>query len=744
MTIDRTRLAAGLPRYEIGELLGRGAFGAVFAARQRLLDRMVAIKVLDLADYQGNDQAPDARAPHAQGQLDADAHARFAAESRVLASLDHPHVVKVLDGEEFDGLGVLIMELLPRGTVRARARAGGLPLAEICAVGIATAEALGYAHAAGVLHRDVKPANLMFAADDTPKVVDFGIAKIIENVGSAIGTVAGTYPYMGPEIFGFGQPGFATDVYSLGVVLYELLTGRLPFGPRLTFAEYGRHHHSVPPPPMTGVPAPLAELVGRTLHKDAARRPSTRALAVELARAAATQLGPGWLGDCGLPLHVSDDIRDAARGAHRAAQPRRGAWRGARRGTAPTTPAPDTPTPDTPVPSPSASGSSADASPSAVGLGTTPLPSAAPQAAPASGPPSVVTRRWRRPRAGRGTFEGPASPTGPTGTNPSAGSASGPATGAAAGAVTPAGRGGSASGRTGGLAGGTLDHPAGIAAASDGTVYVAQTIRHRVVRVAPDGRISVVAGRDGSGFAGDGGQGRDALLDSPRAVALTPGGDLLIADTFNNRVRRVTLDGIISTVLGGTTPPDGPDLRHPCGLVVDAAGTLYVADTGHHRILRLTPGGSVEHHGGTGIPGLSGDGGPATRAEINAPHGLALDRSGRLYLADTGNGRIRRVDADGTISTIAGTFPGRRQRMPDPAPALAAVLHRPQEIALAADGSCFVLDIAEQQIYRITPDLRLLRVDLPAGPGDARGIALAPDGVLLVADAAGRGLLRLG
>ncbi|MCM3885233.1 serine/threonine-protein kinase, partial [Frankia sp. R82] len=244
----------------------------------------------------------------------------FAAESQLLASLDHPHVVKVLDGEEVDGLGVIIMELLPRGTVRARARAGPLPLAEICAVGIATAEALGYAHAAGVLHRDVKPANLMFAADDMPKVVDFGIAKIVENATSTTASVAGTYPYMGPEIFGFGRPGFATDVYSLGVVLYELLTGRLPFGPKLTFAEYG-HHHQVPPPPMPDVPPPLADLVARTLSKDAGRRPTTRQLAVELAAAAGMLLGPTWLRDSALPLHVAEDIHAAAREAQ---PPRRG------------------------------------------------------------------------------------------------------------------------------------------------------------------------------------------------------------------------------------------------------------------------------------------------------------------------------------------------------------------------------------------------------------------------------------
>ncbi|MCK9925089.1 serine/threonine-protein kinase [Frankia sp. AgPm24] len=744
MTIDRARLAAGLPRFEIGELLGRGAFGAVFAARQRLLDRMVALKVLDLTDDDHDLDLDDHEGDHGRERgltggsgLAAGARARFAAESQLLASLDHPHVVQVFDGEEVDGLGVIIMELLPRGTVRARARAGPVSLAEICAVGIATAEALGYAHAAGVLHRDIKPANLMFAADDTPKVVDFGIAKIVENVTSTTASVAGTYPYMGPEIFGFGRPGFATDVYSLGVVLYELLTGRLPFGPRLTFAEYGRHHHQVPPPPMPDVPTPLADLVARILSKDASRRPTTRQLAVELAATAGTLLGPTWLRDSALPLKVAEDIHAAARDA----QPPRRRGRGRRDRSATSGPtAGTTASGNVTVSGDSgSSGRSADTR-SSGGRERTDGPAA----------PTIGIDRAGADRAGGDRSGGDRSGAEQT-THPSRPGPADPPT------ATRRWRLGRATGRPARTVDTHLDvhvdDPGGIAVAADGTVYVAQTVRHQVVRISPRGTVTLVAGRDGSGFAGDGGPAHQAALDSPRAVAVGPQGELYIADTFNNRIRRVTPDGTITTVLGGSDGfrglAGGPPLAHPRGLAVDGAGTLFVADTGNHRVLRRGADGTLTRQAGTARAGMSGDGGPATDAELHEPHGLALGSAGRLYLADTGNGRLRRVDADGRITTLAGTFPGRQARMPgglaDAMPALAAVLYRPQEIAVAADGTCHLLDVTEQTIYRITPDLRLSRVGgPPAGPRDARGIGLLPDGSWIVADAAQRTLVRLG
>ncbi|MCM3883886.1 hypothetical protein [Frankia sp. R82] len=294
-----------------------------------------------------------------------------------------------------------------------------------------------------------------------------------------------------------------------------------------------------------------------------------------------------------------------------------------------------------------------------------------------------------------------------------------------------------------------LDDPGGIAVAADATVYVAQTVRHRIVRIGPRGQIVLVAGRDGSGFTGDGGPAHLAALDSPRAVAVGPHGELHIADTFNNRIRQVTPDGVITTVLGGSGGlADGPPLAHPRGLAVDAAGTLFVADTGNHRILRRTADGTITRHAGTTRAGMSGDGGPAVLAELHEPHGLALGPAGALYLADTGNGRVRRIDAGGRITTLAGTFPGRRARLPgglaDGMPALAAVLHRPQELAVSADGTCHLLDITDQEIYRITPDLWLVRVaGAPGSSRDVRGIAILPDGTRIVADAARRTLVRL-
>ncbi|CAI7975512.1 hypothetical protein FRAHR75_190029 [Frankia sp. Hr75.2] len=207
-TLDLDHVAAVLPGYDIGAELGRGGFGTVLAARHRLIGRHVAVKVfLDPSPEADPSGGPGASAGTGESQ---NLRSRFLAEARVLAGLDHPHIVRVFDYVERDGLCLLVMEQLTGGTLRARA-AAGLPPRATCAIALAAAAALDVAHGRGVLHRDVKPDNLLFTADGVPRVTDFGIAKIVEATAASTTGMVGTPRYMAPEQITGAPLGPATD-----------------------------------------------------------------------------------------------------------------------------------------------------------------------------------------------------------------------------------------------------------------------------------------------------------------------------------------------------------------------------------------------------------------------------------------------------------------------------------------------------------------------------------------------------
>ncbi len=206
---DASALASVLPAYEIGGELGRGGFGIVVAGRHRQLGRQVAIKELP-----------------PQLAADAGVRARFVTEARVLASLDHPHIVPVYDYVEQDGLCLLVMESLPGGTVWEAFQQNGYTPHTACAVVMVSCAGLHYAHEHGVLHRDVKPENLLFTQSGQLKVADFGIAKVVggkDALATTAGEILGTPAYMAPEQAEGKDLGPASDIYAAGVMLYELL-----------------------------------------------------------------------------------------------------------------------------------------------------------------------------------------------------------------------------------------------------------------------------------------------------------------------------------------------------------------------------------------------------------------------------------------------------------------------------------------------------------------------------------------
>ena len=303
MSVDRELLSSVLPAYDIGDELGAGGWGVVVSGQHRQLDRRVAIKQLPAA--LAND--PGVRR-------------RFTAEARVLASLDHPHVVPVYDFVERDGVCLLVMELLPGGTLRSQvADGGGISAQRAVALSLACASGLSAAHRRGILHRDVKPENMLFAASGVLKVTDFGIAKVIggpETVMTAVGDVLGTPAYIAPEqVLGRELSG-ATDVYGLATMLYELLAGVFPFtSDGQAVALLFKHVHEAPIPlrdVAPHVPDAVAAVVMRGLETDPAQRFQTaEAFGAALAEAGTTAWSSGWLWAEQVPILDAEPIMSA-------------------------------------------------------------------------------------------------------------------------------------------------------------------------------------------------------------------------------------------------------------------------------------------------------------------------------------------------------------------------------------------------------------------------------------------------
>jgi hypothetical protein len=293
MLFDRAQLEAVLPQYEVGAQLGRGGFGLVLEGRHRRLGRPVAIKILTISD-------------------EPDVERRFLAEAQVMAAFDHPHVVRVHDYAESDGLCLIVMEHLPGGTLTSFI-SENFPAEQACAIGLAIADALDAAHQRGIVHRDIKPDNVLFAADGAVKVTDFGIAKLFENTTATTGTLMGTPAYAAPEQIMRQRIGPATDVYALGGLLYHLLTGHAPFALDLPLPAMLHYHLTQRPELPAGMPPRIAAIVGQALEKDPAARPSSaKNFALALAAAAAADLGPGWALRAETPLRINDEIRTAA------------------------------------------------------------------------------------------------------------------------------------------------------------------------------------------------------------------------------------------------------------------------------------------------------------------------------------------------------------------------------------------------------------------------------------------------
>jgi serine/threonine protein kinase len=723
--IDRALVAAALPRYTLGDQIGSGAFALVLAAHDTELDRPVAIKVLP-AGPSGD---------------------RFQTEARILTRLDHPHIARAYDYARADDCAFLIMELLGGGTLARRQ----LTAVAACAVGIAMADALAHAQARGVLHRDIKPDNILFTTAGQPKLTDFGLGRIVAEPTGTAGPLVGTPRYLAPEVIS-GEPASPrADLYALGVVLHELLTGRPMFAPGLSPPEILRHQLEVTPPVPDGIPEAVTAVLMAILAKDPALRPANaRVLLHALTDATATAYGDDWATRSGLVLRLRQGLGDEE--------------------AVPPAPSPALlVVPQQPPHSDQSGPATLDTTPDGLVLPTGRLAQPEPPGPPHG--PAVRRPPWRRRRPLLVLAAAVAA---------AALTTSGLLVGLGGRSASPASASSSPSAPAARTVSLSLLLIGALAPGPNGSVYLAGAYDHLVALLAPTGQETAVAGTGTlgfapatgtPGFAGDGGLATDAELDTPSNVGVDSKGDFYILDTGNQtqRIRRVDRDGRITTVAGGGTMPDSSLTGQAAPatsvrfsglggqLAVDPEGDVYVAtgsrvyevtsagtiravaligatsptlpqltagklgalavhddqlygtDIDHDQVRVLARDGAVSTVAGTGTGGDAGDGGLAVNAslDLSSPGGsasvhqagIAVDTAGDLLIAEPARNRIRRVDRSGTITAAAGT--GVAGDTTVTTPAASANLLSPNMIAATLDGGYLVG--SESHLYRVDP-----------------------------------------
>ncbi len=269
---------------------------------------------------------------------------------------------------------------------------------------------------------------------------------------------------------------------------------------------------------------------------------------------------------------------------------------------------------------------------------------------------------------------------------------------------------GSYSGDGGPAASAEINNPTGLAVDDSGSVFVADNRNFIIRRIDTTGTITTAAGDGLGGYSEDGGMATMASVRFPNGLALDNSGNVYVADGINNVVRKIKTSGVIVTVAGNGTAGYGgvggsataAGLSSPVGVSVDALGNIYIADAGNNCVRKVdTTSGLISTIAGTGIAGFIGDGAAATSAELDYPCSVTTDAAGDIYIADLNNIRVRKIDAVGNISTIAGN--GVRGYSGDNMPATSTALSSPGGIALDASGNLYIADYGEMMIRRVNP-----------------------------------------
>ncbi len=252
-----------------------------------------------------------------------------------------------------------------------------------------------------------------------------------------------------------------------------------------------------------------------------------------------------------------------------------------------------------------------------------------------------------------------------------------------------------------------MNRPYGVAIDPTGNVYIADASNNRIRMVSLSGIITTFAGNGFIGYSGDGGPATAASLKYPMGVAADASGNVFVADYSNNCIRKINSAGIITTLAGTTVAGYSGDglaatlakLNQPSGVAVDGSGNVFIADQANERIRMINSSGIISTIAGNGIAGFTGDGGVATAGRLNMPTGVAVDGSGNIIIADQMNGRIRKVNTSGMISTIGGSstlgYSG------DGGPATSAELYQPTGVSFDAAGNIYIADMVNNRIRKI-------------------------------------------
>jgi protein kinase-like protein/NHL repeat-containing protein len=678
--------------YRLDEQIGAGGSACpVFRATHLRLHREVALKLLP------RDRASE------------DFVRRFEREARLAASLqDHPHIVAIYDFGDTDEVLYLAMRFVRGPNLEQLIAARPLSLSRSCVLLGQVADALDAAHAAGLVHRDVKPSNIFVEpatgqnSADRAYVGDFGLT-LRRDVSSATRALwFGSPRYLAPERWAGSLPEPSVDVYALGCVAYACLSGFPPFTgdseERLRF-----EHAQAPPPVLSAGLAEVPPAVDAVLSKAIAKRPDDRYRScgefVAALRAAAVTPGAETLSGPLVP------------------------------GAAPRTPRRN------PRPAVLSSGpSAASGSPAAGAVPPGPRRRRAAIAVASCGLVIVLVAALLWVLSGAEVVRG------------NAAALSGPPAGASTARLGP-------------------DLNA-LAVDRHGNVYLAFRDTHTVTKLTPDGALSTVAGDNGDGFSGDGGPATEARLSFPHGLAVESDDDLLIADTGNGRIRRVDArTGIITTVagtgdsaaVGDNGPAVAAELDAPADVAVGPDDDIYVVEADGNRVRRVDANGRITTVAGTGTVGFAGDDGPATLAEFNNPVAIAVHGED-VYVSDADNDRIRRIDSRGVIDTVAGNGEGSDEGGRDGDAATAVELQGADNLATGPDGTLYLAERFGDRVRRVRPDGRITTVagtGLPGFSGDGgpganaevagpNAVAVGPDGVVYVGDTLNRRVRRIG
>jgi sugar lactone lactonase YvrE len=303
-----------------------------------------------------------------------------------------------------------------------------------------------------------------------------------------------------------------------------------------------------------------------------------------------------------------------------------------------------------------------------------------------------------------------------------------------------------------------LVYPNGLALDREGDLFISDIGSHRIFKLGRDGKLAVVAGTGEAGLGGDGGPATKAQLSAPSDLAFDGDGNLLVADTYNHRIRRIDSSGVITTIVGDgkseystrDATALGVSLNNPQGIALDRDGNLYVADTYNHVVRKVDRQGAVTTFAGTEA-GLAGDKGPANKAQLNLPQAVAVGPDGSVYISDSANSRVRRVTADGVIQTVAGFGPGSGEGGAgfggDGGPAEKAKLFSPADLKFSVGGHLYVSDSGNNRV-RLMAHGVIVTIAGTGSPGlggdegkalkamlnTPQKLAVSPDGAVFVAD----------